>query len=394
VNNWKETTVKEIAYVNETTVGDGYPHDQIEYIDIASVEKGTINSVQNISLGEAPSRAKRIVRDNDILISTVRPNLEHYAFIKKAKENTVASTGFAVISPKKVEPRFLYYFLTTKSFTDYLARIADSHTSAYPAFNPDIIENAEILLPSEPEQKAIAHILGTLDDKIELNRRQNKTLEEIARATFKETFIDPTEGGLPNKWTVGSLGDEFNITMGQSPPGSTYNEIGGDMPFYQGRSDFGFRFPSRRVYCTEPTRFANAGDTLVSVRAPVGSLNMAEEKCCVGRGVAAVRHKSNSRSYTYYFMHSIAEEFERFEAEGTVFGSIGKSDFERIDCICPPERVIKNFEVLVFPIDQRIETNERQSRTLAALRDTLLPKLLSGEIRVKDAEEFLKERGL
>lgn len=272
------------------------------------------------------------------------------------------------------------------------------------------IPQFEIPIPSLPTQRAIAHILGTLDDKIELNRKMNETLEAMAQAIFKSWFVDfdpvrarmdgkqpvgmDTETAalfpgefemvdgheVPEGWKVEPLSSSFSITMGQSPPGTTYNEIGGGAPFYQGRTDFGFRFPSVRIYCSAPTRFAEAGDTLVSVRAPVGDVNMAQEKCCIGRGVAAVRHKTGCRSFTYYQMLSLKEKFEVFESEGTVFGSIGKTDFNSIECITPPPMVIKRFEDLIFPIDQTIENNEQQSRILIALSDTLLPKLMSGEL--------------
>lgn len=142
----------------------------------------------------------------------------------------------------------------------------------------------------------------------------------------------------------------------------------------------GFRFPTQRIFCTAPTRFADVGDTLVSVRAPVGDINMATERCCIGRGVAAASHKSKSRSYTYYFMQSIGEVFARFEAEGTVFGSINKKDFHNIECIKPSAKIVWEFERFAAPIDENIANNELSSRTLATLRDTLLPKLLSGEL--------------
>jgi type I restriction enzyme S subunit len=178
--------------------------------------------------------------------------------------------------------------------------------------------------------------------------------------------------------------------MGQSPPGHTYNEIGDGLPFYQGRTDFGFRFPTRRVYCTAPTRLAKKGDTLVSVRAPVGDTNMAAEDCAIGRGVAAARHKTGSRSYSYQFMRAQADVFDRFEAEGTVFGSIGKKDFHAIACVVPPRGLVEEFERRVAPLDDRIEVTDQDSRTLAALRDALLPKLISGELRVKNAEEMIE----
>jgi type I restriction enzyme S subunit len=116
---------------------------------------------------------------------------------------------------------------------------------------------------------------------------------------------------------------------------------------------------------------------------------MAAEDCAIGRGLAAARHKTGSRSYTFQFMCGLDEVFGRFEAEGTVFGSIGKKDFHAIPCVIPPRIVVSAFERLCSALDSRIETNERESRTLASLRDALLPKLISGEVRVKDAEKFI-----
>jgi type I restriction enzyme, S subunit len=248
----------------------------------------------------------------------------------------------------------------------------------------------------------------------------NETLEAMARAIFKSWFVDfdvvrakaegrdpgvPNEiaalfpdhfaesqlGEIPAGWEVGLIDGDFDLTMGQSPPGETYNEIGRGLPFYQGRADFTFRFPTRRVYCTAPTRLAKAGDTLVSVRAPVGDINMAAEDCAIGRGVASVRHKTGGRSYTYYSMRSLEDAFARFEAEGTVFGSISKKDFHNLCCILPGRKVVHDFEHVVGPFDDRIERCERESLILAALRDALLPKLISGELRVNDAKRLLEE---
>jgi len=303
------------------------------------------------------------------------------------------------------DPRFVSYFLRGLDFLAY------SDKAAVPGLNRNHLHQARVLVPSDPnEQRAIAHILGTLDDKIELNRRMNETLEAMARALFKSWFVDfnPVRakvegrdpglpkpladlfpdsfedselGEIPKGWKPSNVGKHFDLTMGQSPPGSTYNESGDGLPFFQGRTDFGFRFPSRRVFCTAPTRLAKVGDTLVSVRAPVGDVNIAIEPCAVGRGVAAVRHLSGSRSFTYHAMHNLGEHFGKFEAEGTVFGSINKTDFERLPFVAPPQAVLDRFERLAWPIDDRVESNEVESRTLAALRDTLLPKLLSGALR-------------
>ncbi len=350
--------------------------------------------------------------------------------------NTLIDNNMMSATPdaKHVDPRFFYYLLVNIDFN----KIVEG--SALPYLKASTINSIDVLIPNISEQRAIAHILGTLDDKIELNRQMNRTLEAMAQALFKSWFIDfdpvvvnalradnpipekfaqraahyrnnpralslPEDilrlfpdrfqdselGPIPEGWKLSTIGAEFDLTMGQSPPGATYNENGNGMPFFQGRRDFGFRYPSLRVYCTAPARIANAGDTLVSVRAPVGDINMAYDTCCVGRGVAAVRHKSGSRSYTYYAMQSLGERFKRFEAEGTVFGSINKKQFQGLPSVKVAPDIITLFESLAYPIDENIRSNEEEMQSLAKLRDTLLPKLISGELRVPDAEKLLED---
>ncbi|OGW08822.1 MAG: hypothetical protein A3F81_02135, partial [Nitrospinae bacterium RIFCSPLOWO2_12_FULL_39_93] len=277
--------------------------------------------------------------------------------------------------------------------------------SAVPGLNRVAAHSRKILIPPLTEQKAIASILGALDDKIELNRKMNESLEAMARALFKSWFVDfdpipgfpphkewqnSSLGKIPKGWRVGTLGELCEIVMGQSPPGETYNESGEGLPFYQGIRDFGFRFPSRRIYCTASTRLAQKGDVLLSVRAPVGSLNVAGEDCAIGRGVAALRIKGQHYGFLYYLMKETQEDWKKFEAEGTVFGSVTKTDVQNFSIIIPQTEVILRFNEVVFPMDETIKNNEMQSLTLASIRDTLLPKLLSGEIRVKDAERFVE----
>ena len=267
-------------------------------------------------------------------------------------------------------------------------------------------------------QRAIAHVLGTLDDKIELNRRMNATLEQMARALFRSWFIDfdpvrakmegrdtglPQDiaklfpdrlvdselGEIPEGWEVKSLKNCMSLTMGQSPPGSTYNDRGEGLPFFQGRSDFGFRYPEKRRFCSAPKRIANPEDTLVSVRAPVGDINMAWETCCIGRGVAALKHRSGSTSFTYHSTWSMQQELRKYEQTGTVFGAINKGQLGALKVIEPDPKVVDAFDSLTRYQDAQVKSNVSESRTLAALRDALLPKLISGDIRVRDAERLV-----
>lgn len=323
------------------------------------------------------------------------------------------------VTPSDSCDKYFFYYLLKYLKTNFIAIAGNKQTTGLGHVTKVDLETIEVRIPPKSVQRAIARILGTLDNKIELNRRMNQTLKAMAKAIFKSWFVDfdavrakaegrepkgmdaesaalfpdcfedSLVGKIPSGWRYGHLGDDFRLTMGQSPPGTTYNENREGVPFFQGRTDFGFRYPSVRMYCTAPKRMANKDDTLVSVRAPVGAINMALERCCVGRGLAALRHRTGSRSYTYYTLCRLQQALCSFEAEGTVFGSIGKRDFKSIDCIVPPAGTVTKFEHAVWPLDERIENNHMESCTLKTIRNMLLLKLLSGEIRVKDAERFV-----
>jgi len=271
-------------------------------------------------------------------------------------------------------PLFIFYLLKTIDFKSF------NTGSAVPSLNRNHINLIDILLPPLPEQRAIAAVLSSLDDKIDLLHRQNKTLEAMAETLFRQWFVEEADVG----WEDGKIPDEFEFTMGQSPEGTSFNEDGQGIVMYQGNADFGFRFPTERVYTTAPTRFAESMDVLISVRAPVGAQNMALTRCCIGRGVSAFRYKKNKSFYTYTFfkLRSLMIDIKQFNDEGTVFGSIGKSDFERIDISIPPDSLIESFEKEVCPINKKVIANCKQIINLEKLRDTLLPKLMSGEARV------------
>jgi type I restriction enzyme S subunit len=208
----------------------------------------------------------------------------------------------------------------------------------------------------------------------------------MAQAIFKSWFVDfELWGGvMPEDWREGALSEIANITMGQSPNGTSYNEDGIGTVFYQGRAEFGSRFPTRRLFTTQPKRMAVEGDVLMSVRAPVGDLNVALEACCLGRGLAAIQSNSGCQSFTLYTMFALKQQLDMFNGEGTVFGSINKKDMENLSVLIPSGEVIHQFEELVYPMDEAIKANYAESCHLQTIRDTLLPRLMSGELSVAD----------
>jgi type I restriction enzyme S subunit len=406
-----------------TFVDKGVPVISGQHLHGIRLKDGEFNY---ITLEHADKLSNANVYPGDVIF-THAGNIGQAAFIPENSQykKYVLSQRQFYLRPdcRQVLPEFITYFFHSPEGRYKL--LANASQTGVPSIARPVsyLKSIEIPIPPLPEQRAIAHILGSLDDKIELNRRMNKALEATARSIFKSWFVDfdpvrakaesrPTGlpdditvlftdsfedselGEIPKGWNPSNIGSEFYLTMGQSPPGKTYNETGNGLPFFQGRRDFGFRYPSNRVYCTAPQRLADHGDTLVSVRAPVGDINMAMERCCVGRGVAAVRHKSGSRSYTYYAMHTLSNRFTRFDAEGTVFGAINKKQFEGLRWLSPDDNLVDKFEKIAFAFDEQIEKNTNETETLASLRDTLLPKLISGELRVPDTEKFVEEAGV
>ncbi|XUT92572.1 restriction endonuclease subunit S [Ottowia caeni] len=321
--------------------------------------------------------------------------------------------------PSKVDGRFLLYALQSP-YLQHQIGWNEGTGSTVSNLRIPVLEALQVPTPPVLEQKAVAETLGAIDDRITLLRETNATLEAIAQALFKSWFLDfdPVRakmegrtpegmdeataalfpdgfeaselGEVPRGWKYSTAGESFVLTMGQSPPGGTYNESGEGLAFYQGRTDFGFRFPTQRVFCSAPTRYAEPGDTLVSVRAPVGDVNMALERCCIGRGVASVRHPSGFRGFTFYAMRGLGARFKAFDSEGTVFGSISKKDFQNLPVVVAPETVLRAYDEVTSPIDQRIVENEVMLRALSSLRDTLLPRLISGQLRLPEAMAALE----
>ncbi|MEZ4704701.1 MAG: restriction endonuclease subunit S [Bdellovibrionota bacterium] len=337
------------------------------------------------------------------------------SIIRNVGEPTVFESSIIRARPniQKVVPEFLYYVFQS-SYRKYILDTIKRTVAVSGITGADLV-TLQIPIPPIRTQRTIADKLTEIDDKIELNKKTNETLESMAKAIFKEWFIDfgPVKakaegkkpfgmddktaslfpdtfedselGQIPKGWKVKSLGDACDIIMGQSPPGDTYNENGNGMVFYQGRAEFGSRYPSPRLFCSEPSRIVKRGTVLLSVRAPVGDLNISTEtQTCIGRGLAGILHKIGGTTFTYYLLQSLKDKFDMYNGEGTVFGSINKDTLSAIKVVSPPESVVTNFLNLVQPLDDLDLSNFEESRSLTHTRDLLLPKLISGEISLND----------
>ena len=260
-------------------------------------------------------------------------------------------------------------------------------------------------------QRSIATVLSTIVSKMAANRAINHYLEAMAKQLYDYWFVQfdfPDENGKPYKssggkmvwndklkreipegWSDGCFSDIANITMGQSPDGSSYNEEGNGVIFYQGSTDFGIRFPSVRMYTTAPTRFAKRGDILMSVRAPVGAVNIANADCCIGRGLSAINAKIGTITYIYFVIHYLKVRFDNLNSAGTTFGSITKDELHGLPVVVPSDDVLKLFESASKPIFDMQMNIGQEIEGLTLQRDELLPLLMNGQVSVRQLNNDL-----
>ena len=431
-DEWREVTLGECTVINDASYSPKEKWPIINYLDTGNISENRVSEIQRLELGKhkIPSRARRKVQPGDIVYSTVRPNQKHFGLLKSVPQSFLASTGFAVLRGVDglADTGFIYWFLAQDHVVDYLHSIAENSTSAYPSIKPSDLEQLTLSLPPLPEQRAIAHVLGTLDDKIELNRRMNETLEDMAQALFKSWFVDfdPVRAKMDGRWQrgeslpglpadlyhlfpdrvvdsglgqipegseVGVLNDTIRLLGGGTPRTSVAGYWNGDVPWYTAKDAPG----SGEVFVLETVRniteagIQNSaatvlpqGTTIITARGTVGRL------ACLGRPMAMNQTCYGIRGahgypdlFTYWNVRTAVDEL-RQRAHGTIFDTITRQTFKLVETAVPPPEQAQTFESAVKGIMGRILNNLQESRALAAKRDASLPKLVSGEVRVGD----------
>jgi len=408
MEEWKEYRISEL--VDEISMGpfgsnikvDNFIDCGVPVLNGSNLQGFKLNedSFNYVSQEKADSLGKANAHKGDVII-THRGTLGQIVYIPedaKFDQYVISQSQFRLkLKWSLIRPDFLVYFFHTREGQHRILMNASQVGVPALARPTSTFKEICVPVPSIRVQNKIMEILKSIDDKIECNQRINDNLEQQAQALFKSWFVDfePFKGGefvesemglIPKGWRMGELCEIADITMGVSPSGTTYNTDGNGEVFYQGRAEFGFRFPKRNMYTSEAKRIAEADTILVSVRAPVGDINVAEERCCIGRGLASVKSKNNCNSFILYLMHNLKPVFNRFNGEGTVFGSINKKAFEELQVLIPDEKAISDFESIANSLDCLIKKTEQESRRFAQLRDTLLPRLMSGELKVNEVE--------
>lgn len=318
--------------------------DIIHYIDISSIikESKSIGNTTKYIVKEAPSRAQQCVKNGDILLSNVRPNLKTIAIVDSNEDNLVCSSGFSVLRCEKCKTEYLITAITDDIFTDKLMKKATG--SSYPAVTTnDVLEQ---VIPSGPED--IQRSFATFIKQVKLIKNNYKQTFDYFDILVKSRFIE-----LFDRYEKVPLTEMANITMGQSPDSSTYNDQGVGVPFFQGKSEFTDTFVQINKYCSEPKKMAKKMDILMSVRAPVGAVNLTNQECCIGRGLAAITPKDEITDVWFLFNAlRIMEQQISDMGVGSTFTAISKDDMKKIRIPAAPLPIQIQFSNFVEHIDK------------------------------------------
>ena len=379
---------------NLHTYSDKEKWSLIRYLDTGSITEGRIDEIQTLYPGvdKIPSRARRKASVGDILFSTVRPNQKHYGIIEAGTENLLVSTGFTVVTVDTTiaDPYFIYYYLTQSSVIESLQAIAEQSTSTYPSIKPSDIEDIELDLPELETQKKIGSTLRMLDRKIALNEEINENLQQQAQALFKSWFLDyePWGGTAPNSWLHGKLGDYANIKRGGSP-----------RPIQEYLSDSGLRWLKISDVTglqtpfiidikdhiieegLKKTVFLKAGSLVLSNSATPGIPKILDVDSCIHDGWLYFPESRFSNEYLYLYFKYIRQQLVNL-SNGSVFNNLKTDILKGYPTILPDEETLQRFDGIIKPMFLQMQNLTRESHDLMDLRDTILPRLMSGELDV------------
>ncbi|MCP4549705.1 MAG: restriction endonuclease subunit S [bacterium] len=353
------------------------------------------------------------------------------ALVTPKYEGAICGTGAILLrlDSDVLDSDFFSFYLSTPEVFNWLR--ANAVGAVMPNLNAAVIRRVPVRYPKLPQQRAIAHILGTLDDKIELNRRMNQTLEEMARALFKSWFVDfdPVRakaegrepvgmdgetaalfldgfenselGPIPKGWTVEPIGDAVRV-VGGSTPSTAVSEFweGGTVHWTTPRDLSNATSPvlirtERMITEAGLSKISSGllpqGTLLLSSRAPVGYLALAQMPIAVNQGYIAMPPGERLSNFFVLFWAYFNMDRIKARASGTTFAEISKRNFRPIPILVPPRTIVQRFSETVRPAFDRIVLNERESSMLSKTRDLLLSRLLSGELRIDHPERILKE---
>jgi type I restriction enzyme S subunit len=433
VSKWKKVKIGILAdSISET---HSFNKKELIFLNTSDIYEGKVLNTSYSQISAYPGQAKKSIKKDDILLSEIRPANKRYAFINFQADDYVVSTKLMVIRSKgEVLPKYLYYFLTSREISQWLQHLAESRSGTFPQITFDQVADLDLNLPAKDVQEKIVSIVENLDDKIELNRRMNETLQAMARATFKSWFadfdpvsakmecrwrrseslpglpadlwdlfperlVDSELGQIPDGWDVWQIGNIGRIICGKTPRTQEVNYYGDDMPFITIPDMHGQIFATatqKRLSwagtASQPNKMLPAGAICVSCIATPGLVVITSEPAQTNQQINTVVPSRKDETYFWFWsLRYLGDEIRAGGSGGSVLTNLSTGRFAELHVLSPPAKLRSSYHFLVTPLFGRILENKHETITLAALRSTLLPKLISGELKVKNAEGFVQE---
>lgn len=413
---WQTVRLGEIVKTNQSTYSPKENWQFVNYLDTGNITMNKIDEIQNINTAKdkLPSRARRKVKTNSIIYSTVRPNQLHYGIIKKQPDNFLVSTGFTVIDVNydKAVPDFIYYALTKQEVTEQLQAIAEQSVSAYPSLKPSDIENLELMLPDKKTQERIVAILRSIDEKIKENNAINNNLEQQAVLLFKKWFIEfdnssknmlETRFGLvPESFKLLKNG-ELPLVVTDYVANGSFASLKANVTLYQEPNYAYFIrntdlksgtfevFVDEHSYNFLSKSTLYGGEIIISNVGDVGSVFLCpklDKPMTLGNNIIMLRPEQENLHYYLYiwFKWLYGQSLIQGIKGGSAQPKFNKTDFKNLPIFLPPDDLLEQFHQIVKPMFELINENNTENQALTRTRDTILPRLMSGELDVSDIE--------
>lgn len=416
-----EVRLDSVAFVNKTSINPKKEFDWINYTDISSVGPHKVSAPTRFDVAQAPGRARRVLAQGDIVLSTVRPNRRSFFKFTGQWERAICSTGFAVVSAREQQDSdYLYAYLTSKEATSHYESICEG--GAYPAFNGALLNEMNIPWPPESDRQVIGGISQVISEKIFVNEQIASNLEEIAHMTFKSWFIDfspvhaKASGEIPEAmqsnvaelfpnsfeevngesvpfgWRVSSISEICERLVNGSTPSRKKNELWSpaEMDWFKtGELADGFLLDSGESVSQlgiqkSSVKVLPAGAVLMAIYAAptVGRLGILTKDACFNQACTGMVPKPEIGTPFLYMWLKFRRDYFNSLATGTGQQNISKSVVEDCPIITPSPELISAFNSVAVPIFEEIEQLTKQNQALSSIRDLLIPRLIAGELAV------------
>lgn len=393
---WQTVRLGTIVSTNQNTYSPKEDWQFVNYLDTGNITMNRVDEIQciNTLTDKLPSRARRKVKSNSIIYSTVRPNQLHYGIIKEQPENFLVSTGFAVIDVdfEKAVPDYIYYALTQQEVTEHLQAIAEQSVSAYPSIKPSDIENLELLLPDKNTQGKIVAILRSIDEKIKQNNEINNNLLEQVLTLYRNRFVDTVN----DERRICRADEYFDISIGKTPPRKEpqwFSTNPQDVTWVS-ISDMGtcglYISSSSEQITKEAVDRHNVkvvpdNTVLLSFKLTVGRIAITNGEMTTNEAIAHFK-TDNKEINEYLYCYLKCFNYQTMGSTSSIATAVNSKIIKGMPFVVPTDNELKEFHDLAAPMFAKIKANQIETDNLVAVRDTLLPKLMSGELDVSGIE--------